>query len=312
MRNRDRPSRCRRNPRADDADVSSFLPLTLTAAFLFTACDAKQPWREAGWRPTSPPQRIVAASVLATEVLLAIAPRERIAGVHVLAADPRYSLVVDAAKGLPAVGAEPEQLLAVRPDLVICDAFTRPETLALLSAADVPVVVTGNPGSFDDIAANLRHIGRLCHLEPAAEQLVALMQERLRALQVRAPEVAAWRVMNLDGGLHTYGKGSLFAALVAAAGARCEAVERGVGPFRKLDVEALLGWQPDALVVSASEAEGAELPAWIRQHPVIPMLPCVEARRVVRAPGALFNTMSHRLVEAAEFLQRELLQWGKP
>lgn len=312
MPSRDQPSRCRRSPRADDASVPSFLSLPLIAALLFSACEAKRPWHEPNWRPEKPPQRIVAASVFATEVLLAIAPRERLAGVHVLASDARYSLVVDAAKGLPQVGAEPEQLLAVQPDLVICDAFTRPETLALLNTANVPVALTGNPSSFADIADNLRQVGRICHLESAAEQLVVTMQDRLRALAVRAPEVAAWRVMNLDGGLHTYGRGSLFAALVEAAGATSEAATRGVGPFRRLDVEALLGWQPDALVVNGADGDGGELPAWIRQHPALPLLSCVEARRVLQVPSALFNTTSHRLVEAAGSLQRTLLEWGKP
>jgi iron complex transport system substrate-binding protein len=251
---------------------------------------------------------------LATEVLLAIAPRERLAGVHELAVDPRFSVVVEAARGLPLVGADAEQLLAVRPDLVICDAFTRPETLALLSAAAVPVVRTANPGSFDDIAGNIRRIGRLCHLQPQAEQLVATMHARLQALAAGAPAIAAWRVINLDGGLHTYGRGSLFAAVVAVAGARPLAVERGVGPFRKVDVEALLAWQPDALVIGTSQGVEPEavVPSWIEQHPGLQLLRCVRAGRFVRIPAPLLNTTSHRLVETAEFLQRELNRLGKP
>jgi iron complex transport system substrate-binding protein len=279
---------------------------------LAAACRPERPWAEPNWRPTVPPQRIVAASLLATEVLLAIAPRERLAGVHFLAADARYSCVVDAVGDLTRVGAEPEQLLAARPDLVICDPYTRPETLALLSAAAVPVVVTANPTTFADIAGNLRAIGRWCHLENAAEQLVATMQERLRRLAERAPELASWRVMNLDGGLHTYGRDSLFGALVAAAGARSEAAARGVGPFRKVDAEALLAWQPDALVINAEEDAGSDLPAWITQHPALPLLRCVQRRRVLQVSGPLFASTSHHLVAAAELLQRELLQWGTP
>ena len=99
------------------------------------------------------------------------------------------------------------------------------------------------------------------------------------------------------------------AAVVQAAGARCEAVERGVGPFRKLDAEALLGWQPDALVVNG---DGGGMPTWIAQHPALPLLRCVARGRVLAVPGPLFNTTSHRLVEAAEFLQRGLVQWGTP
>ena len=276
-------------------------------------CRHEPAWASPDWRPAQPPQRIVAASLLATEVLLAIAPRERIAGVHELAVDPRFSLVVDGAQGLPLVGAEAEQLLAARPDLVICDAYTRPETLALLSAAAVPVVRTANPGNFDDIAANLRRIGRLCHLEAEAGHLVTAMQTRLQALAASAPAVADRRVINLDGGLHTYGRGSLFAAVVVAAGARPLAVERGVGPFRKVDVEALLAWQPSVLVLEGSRGEAdRSVPPWIEQHPGLRLLQCVQAKAFVRVPGPLLNTTSHRLVETAELLQRELTRLGRP
>ncbi|MFO1032516.1 MAG: ABC transporter substrate-binding protein [Planctomycetota bacterium] len=283
--------------------------LAVVAASLFAACARPAPWAEADWQPASPPQRIVAGSLLATEVLLEILPPDRLAGVHVLAGDPRFSLVAKEVAHLPMVGAEAEQVLATRPDLVLCDAYTRPETLALLAQADIPVVVTADPASFDDIAANIARIGRVVHRPNEAAAVVERLRARLRELAAKAPDVAAWRVMNLDGGLHTYGRGSLFAAVVQAAGARCEAVERGVGPFRKLDAEALLGWQPDALVVNG---DGGSMPAWIAQHPALPLLRCVARNRVLAVPGPLFNTTSHRLVEAAEFLQRGLVQWGSP
>lgn len=287
------------------------LPPCLLAALasLFAACARPSPWAAKDWQPAAPPQRIVAASLLATEVLLEILPPERLAGVHVLASDPRFSLVAAEVAHLPKVGAEAEQVLAMRPDLVLCDAYTRPETLALLAQADIPVVVTADPASFDDIAANVARIGRVVHRQSEATAVVERLRARLRELAAKAPDVAAWRVMNLDGGLHTYGRGSLFAAVVQAAGARSEAVERGVGPFRKLDAEALLGWQPDALVVNG---DGGGMPTWIAQHPALPLLRCVTRGRVLAVPGPLFNTTSHRLVEAAEFLQRGLVQWGTP
>lgn len=302
-------------PEGDDARVPrSALPpliLCLVALGAMAGCGESAPWDAVGWRPAAPPRRIVAASILAAEVLLEIAPRERIAGVHYLAADSHFSLVVDDVKGLPLVGAEPEQLLAAAPDLVICDAYTRPETLALLRSASVPVVITGNPATFDDIAANVRRLGRVCHLEADAERLVATMQQRLAALAVKAPELAGWRVTNIAGGLHVHGRGSLFDAVVSAAGARNIAAERGAGLFCKLDVETLLGWSPDAIVVGDA-LDGGLLPEWLRQVPGIALLSCVEQARLVHVRGALLGSTSHRLVEAAEVLQRTLLAWGRP
>ena len=290
------------------------IPAAFAIAFglLNAACRDEAAWEAPDWRPERVPQRIVAASVLATEVLLEIAPRERIVGVHYLAADPTFSLVAADAKGLPLLGAEPEQLLACGPDLVICDPFTKPETLALLASASVPVITPRNPGTFDDIAANVLRIGAVCHLDEPAAQLVASMRHRLAALAERASELADWRVCNIAAGMHVHGRGSLFDAVVMAAGARNVASERGAGPFRKLDVEALLGWNPDAVVISGSPAEPAALPEWLQQVPGMALLPCVARRRVVRIPGPSLGTTSHRLVEAAEQLQVTLRGWGRP
>ncbi len=263
-------------------------------------------------RPATAPQRIVAGSVLAAEVLIEIAPRDRIAGVHELAANPMFSLVADRVGGLPLLGADPEQLLAARPDLVILDAFTRSETVALLTRAGVPLLRTRDPADFADIAANIREIGAACHLEPAAEALVVAMEGRLAAVAAGGRELGGWRVMNLDGELNTLGRGSLFAAAVAAAGARSLAAENGVRQFRRLDVEAVLGWRPDAIVVSATPGVGTGAGDWLHQMPGIELLPCVGHGRVLAVPSALLATTSHHLVDTAEFLQQALRAWGRP
>jgi iron complex transport system substrate-binding protein len=285
-------------------------PLAACGLLALTGCREPRAWAAPDWRPAAPPQRIVAASLLSAEVLLAIAPRERIAGVHYLAADPRYSVLGSDVAGLPLVGAAAEQLLAASPDLVICDPFTKPETLALLASASVPVVTPRNPATFDDVAANVLRIGSVCHLDGAAAQLVAKMRQRLAALAAHAGEVAEWRVVHVAGGMHVHGRGSLFDAVVAAAGARNVAAERGAGPFRKLDVETLIGWSPDALVIGGTD--GDVLPQWLQQVPGVALLPCVARRRTLRIPEPLLGSTSHRLVEAAEQLQRALRDWGRP
>lgn len=264
-------------------------------------------------RPASPPLRIVAASLFATEVLLEIAPAERIAAVHSLAADPHFSLVVEDVRGLPLVGAEPEQLIAGAPDLVIVDAYTRPETKALLLWSGVPVLCPREPKSFADIGVNIRALGRACHLEAAAERLVQRMEDRLRELATRGAELRAFRVCSLDGDLHTYGRGSLVDAMLGAAGATNLAAEQGSGPYRKLSVETILAWKPHALLVAEQRGHGpSEAPAWLAQVPGLDLLECAQRHRFVTVAGPLLATTSHRLVDAAARVQEQLLQWGRP
>ncbi len=284
--------------------------MSLAAALLIVGCREPAPWDAPDWRPDRAPQRIVAGSILATEVLLEIAPRERLAAVHELAADPRYSLVVDAVRDLPLVGAAPERLLAAHPDLVIVDAFTRAETLALLRQAGVPVVCTADAMNFDGIAANVRAIGRVCHLEAAADAVVARLAASLHEVRAQAREFAGWRLCSLDGALHTHGRGSLLDAVLVAAGVHNLAAEHGVGPFRRLDAETVLAWRPDAIVVAASAGPGAG--DWLRQHPALRLLPCVQRDRLVAIPAPQLATTSHHLVAAAARVQATLRSWGRP
>jgi iron complex transport system substrate-binding protein len=245
--------------------------------------------------PRSSPQRIVAGSVLSAEVLLAIAPRERLAGVSFLAADARYSAVA-----------------AVRPDLVVIDAFTRAETRELLAHANVPVARTRAVASFADVVENIRLIGRAAACEEAAERAVAGFEDRLRALAARAADVRGWRVLELDGALGTYGIGSLPDVVVQASGAVDVAAEHGVGSYRTLDVETILAWRPDALLIGIEPGEESAASERLRQVPGLPLLPCVQRRRIVFVSHALLGSTSQHVLDVAAELQTRLCAWGRP
>lgn len=273
-------------------------------------CSDGHAWEQGGWRPDAPPDRVVLGSVLAAESLLSALPGERLAGAHEFAADPGYSLVAERARGVRLVGSTPEALLSVRPDLVLVDAYTRAETLALLAAAGVPVVRTVDPHGFADIEANLRTLGRVTHLEDEVGAVVDAMRAELAQVAKVAEEMPEWRLLSLDGALHTYGGGSLFDAIARAAGASNVAAEHGVGAFRKLDIEEVLAWRPDALVLAGDP--GQPVPEWLAQLPGLELLPCVQRGRLLFVPGPLLSTTSHHLVDAAVFVQRRLQEWKTP
>lgn len=306
---------CCRNATSHDDVVPanpSLIRAAIAVGLVVSSCSKRPDWTDADWRPGTPAQRIVAGSVLSAESLLEVMPKERLVGVHTFAADARYSLVADQAASLPLLGASPEQLLSVRPDLVLVDAFTRSETVALLASADVPVIRTKDPHSFEDIDANLRLLGRVTHLDGEVEKIIADTQSKVDEIRAAGQDLGDWRLLSLDGALHTYGEGSLFGLMAITAGARNVAAEEGVGPFRKLDIEEVLAWSPDALVLSGMPPANGELPEWVTQCPGLDLLPCVAKGRILYVPGRLLITTSHRLVDSVDHIQRQLLKWGKP
>jgi iron complex transport system substrate-binding protein len=261
----------------------------------------------------APPQRIVAASVLSAEVMIELVAAEHLAGVHYLAADGRYCAVAAAvaARRLTQVAAEPEAILALRPDLVITDEFTKAETKVLLAAAGVPVAQSLAVRSFQDVEANLRRLGALVrHREP--EALPRAFRERLERVRAASAGRPAWRLMSLDGGMYSYGHGTLLDELIRLVGARNLAAEAGVGPFRKLDAETVLAWRPDALVIGCVPGAEATERLRLRQDPALRLLRCVAAGRLLFVPAAEIGSTSHHVAAAAERMASTLDLWKAP
>lgn len=258
------------------------------------------------------PQRIVAASVFSAEVLTVIAPRKRIAAVIGLAADERYCAVAAKAKTYPLCGAEPEQLLAQKPDLVITDPFTAAETRYLLAQVHIPVLEIPPLRTLDDVTRSIRLLGWAIGCDDAAEQLVTETDARRAQLGSHADTTGMWRVLNLAGATSTYGCDTLLDAAIAATGASNLASARRLPSYHELDIEQILGMRPDALLMSVPPDGEAKARERLRQMPGMQLLPCVQQDRIVFVPGTAFNSTSHHILTAAEGLQRQLLAWGRP
>ncbi|MEC7583365.1 MAG: ABC transporter substrate-binding protein [Planctomycetota bacterium] len=250
-------------------------------------------------------ERIVAASVSSAEILLGLVPHQRIAAVHYLVADPVFSTVANEVGGIKTIGASPEQILSVRPDLVLTDEYTSAVTQRLLGTIGVPLLRIDAPRNFDDVARNLELVGARVGGEAQANAQASRLRARIQELGDERATVSSWRIMNLNGDLDTYGRDSLFDAAVNLAGARNIPADRGADAYLKLDIETVMAWRPDALVV-ASE------PTWIESDPVLSLLPCVQRKRYIRVSSALLSCQSSRAVELAARIQEQLRAWGNP
>jgi chromosome segregation protein len=152
-------------------------------------------------------------------------------------------------------------------------------------------------------------------LERRREALTAQQQSEREAIAAgeQALTTAATALEALQAEVKALGEDQLIAVQAELAGLEASGRELARQTEKhQLDAEALLGWQPDAIVVNGDTQDGANLPSWIGQHPALPLLHCIGRQRVLAVHGPLFNTTSPRLVAAAEFLQQALRRWGQP
>ena len=252
----------------------------------------------------APPKRIVSQTLGTDEILFAICPRDRIAGISEIALNGAYSKIADEAKarGTKTIYG-PEDILALKPDLVFIASYSRAEMATLLRAAHAPVYRFSNFDRIEDIANNVRQLGYLIGEDAAAARVVDDMNERLTRARARAAASGRHpRIMTYDGSGYTAGGNTLFDDVIRQAGGVNVSAEHGMKGFGRVSGEQILEWQPEYLICGAKPGEAENVRRRLMDNPAISTSTAGKAGRLILMDTRVFLTTSHHVVTAAEAL----------
>lgn len=192
------------------------------------------------------PQRIMSLNVCTDLLLLELAPRARIAAVTFLAPEAAQALFPGAAAGIALNHGSAEDIVNVKPDLILDSGLSNPMIKRIARRMGVPVVEVKNADSFADIRDVVRQVGAAVGETARAEGLIARMDATLADLAAHPP-ARRLRVVAWSGGSSAPGKDSLTDAIITAAGAVNIAAQPGAAEST-FGVEELLAAAPDALL----------------------------------------------------------------
>jgi iron complex transport system substrate-binding protein len=254
------------------------------------------------------PARIVSVTLATDEILLALVEPSRLIGVTYLADDERVSNMTQEAAAIPhKVRADPEQIIALQPDLVFVATFLRGEFIRLLQAAGLVLFQFQEYDSIAEIQQNIRLIGQVVGEEARAEALVAAMQARLQALEERLRPIGD-RPRVLYWGAHGYTAGRLTSLddLITHAGGENLAAIYGIIGSANLSAEQVLAMNPQ-VIVNGSLDQGAQhgLPAGL-MHPALQGIDAMQHGRVYTIPSRYLVTISQYIVDGVEEFARML------
>lgn len=267
----------------------SSLPATLLAACLAASSVAA----EGAARPV----RVVSMNLCADELVLRLADHDQIAAVTWLARDPRGSSVSREAAGMPLTRGLSEEVIALRPDLVIAGAFTTRSAVGMLKRVGIPVLELGLPADFDGVRAQIRTVAKALGHPERGEALVADLDARLAEAKP-APRPLRALVMRPNG--FTVAPGSLGDAVIQAAGLVNVAAEIGRDRSGQVPLEAAAFAQADLIVLDDSSAGTPSLADALLHHPVLERLR--REGRTVSIPNRLWNCPGPQVAEVVKRL----------
>ena len=200
--------------------------------------------------------RVVSINTCTDQLLLALADPEQIVGLSPYSRDTARSWAAEAAKRYRKLSGEAEDVLILKPDIVVAGRFTKRATRELLKEKGLRVIEFDAARSLDDARRQMALMGALIgHPERAAAE-----NARLDAAIARAQAAASrrgFRVLALARRGWVSGGDSLTSSLLDAAGLFNVAGELGrkLGGF--VTLEQIVASKPDLLLV-ASDSDFAE------------------------------------------------------
>lgn len=193
--------------------------------------------------------RIASINVCTDQLLLTLADPDQIAGLSPYARDPASSWLAERARNFRRLSGEAEDVLMLKPDVVVAGAFSRRATREMLTQMGQRVVEFDVAQSLDDVRRNIRLMGDLVgHPERASAEIARFDDAitRARAAAARHP----LRVLAVSRRGWITGQHSLLGALLQAVGLTNIAGELGVAAGGFQPLETVIKLRPDLLVVS--------------------------------------------------------------
>lgn len=254
------------------------------------------------------PRRIVSQTLGTDEILFDICDRGRIVAFSEVALDPKYSPLAPSLRDARALGTRTaEEIIQLDPDLIFVASYSRAELVDQLRSAGTPVFRFTNFARLEEIAQNIRTVGRAVGEEARAEELAVRMERELEAIRAGIPTaVKPPRVMSYGRSGNTAGAGTSFDAIARAAGAVNVTAEKGLKGYPKISAEQLAEWRPDYIIVGAEAGKFEEAKRRLLADPAVAATDAARAGRIIALDNRYLLSVSHYVVRAVRALADEL------
>jgi iron complex transport system substrate-binding protein len=247
--------------------------------------------------------RIASINLCTDQLLATLAEPEQILGLSPYARDAARSWDATKARQFPLLSGEAEDVLVLKPDIVVAGRFTKRATRELLKDKGLRVAEFDPARSLDEVKKQLRQMGTLVGHPDRAEAEIAKLDAaiaRARAAATRKP----LRVLAVSRRGWVSGGQNLTTSLLSAVGLANAGGELGLKAGGYASLEAIINLRPDLLLVADSSDFAEDEGRAFLLHPALERFYPASKRLVL--PERLTTCGGPTLAEALDRLAVEL------
>ena len=252
--------------------------------------------------------RVASMNVCTDQLLLTLADPQQILGLSRYARDRFQSWGADDARRYRILSGGAEDILVLRPDVVVASLFDKRSTREFLREQGLHLAEFAVPRNLNEAKVQIREMGELVgHPDRAAAEIAQLDAAIARARQ--AVTGKHYRVLPLSRRGWVSGSDSLLSSLLTESGLFNAAADLGVGAGEFASLEAIVNLKPDFIVVSQGEDHAEDDGSAFLLHPALERFYPPSKRIVI--PDRLTVCGGVMLAEALDLLVKELKRVGR-
>ncbi len=244
------------------------------------------------------PDRIVSLAPSSTEILFAIGAGDRVVGVTEQCNYPKDAETRTRIGGVASVSIE--EVIALRPDLVLGCRMNGKDTFERLQGLGIPVVGL-DARNIDGVFADIMLVGKLTGEEANASALVSDMKKRIDTIKARTVNIKQRpRVFYDIGDFWTAGDGTFLNEMIEIAGGDNIAADKD--GYYQMSLEELIDKNPQVIICDSGM--GGMSPAYeeIMNDDRLKIVDAVKNNRVYLIDGDLIDRPGPRIVDAVEII----------
>jgi len=250
----------------------------------------------------APPQRIHSLSLGHTEILAALMDFVRLTAVYSFFSDPEQSNISDLAAAHNQIGFDPEEVVALDPEIAIASSFTNAATVELLKDSGIPVARASLENSVLGNVPNILLIGYMIGAEKEAIALADMIEARMSFIEDLLVDKDSPRVLSISKytSIFAAGSGSTEGGIIEQAGAVNAAADSGIEGHAQVTIEGIAAINPDVIVVPQPLAGAEVFIDELMSSPVLAEVPAVKNGQVHYVVPRYHTTLSHWNVRGVE------------
>ncbi|MFN3890068.1 MAG: ABC transporter substrate-binding protein [Beijerinckiaceae bacterium] len=227
------------------------------------------------------PRRIASVNLCADQLLLALAPAEKIAALGPFARDPALSFLAQIADRFPQLNGRSEELLRVKADAVAVGPFDNKFMRASLGRRDIVEIVVDRWTSLREVRRGVEVFARQIGEPAKGAVLLGEIDSALREFRGGGPPagLVSFLILHRRGFV---GQGGLVSEILETAGLRDVAKTASA---RFMGAEDVIALRPDFLVVTERHFKAEDRGQELLEHPALRSL-YPDSRRLI-APDRL-------------------------